>query len=200
VPAHFDNSVNNPNNPDPRREVGWGDQSRDEMMIGFFSVAVDGDVPLKSLEAERPKEAKPHAKSPKESDALHAFQDAQTPDQQLQAIENILSNFPDTDFKVMLLQTAMQIEQRKDDFGQAAGLRKKYDEAIAEYKQAISIAATPDAVVWVRLGQVYEDSGKLDEAADAFAKALATPNISPQVKSVVQAKKDEVAKRKGAGY
>jgi tetratricopeptide (TPR) repeat protein len=82
--------------------------------------------------------------------------------------------------------------------GQAAGLRKKY-EAIANYKQAISIAATPDAVMWARLGLVYEDSGKLDDAADAFAKALATPNISPQVRSVVQAKKNEVSKRKGAG-
>jgi hypothetical protein len=49
------------------------------------------------------------------------------------------------------------------------------------------------------LGQAYEDTGKLDDASDAFDKALATPNISPAVKSVAQAKKDEVAKRKGAG-
>ncbi len=39
--AHFDNSANNPNNPDPSAEVGWGDQSWEEMMIGFFSLAVD---------------------------------------------------------------------------------------------------------------------------------------------------------------
>ncbi len=83
--------------------------------------------------------------------------------------------------------------------GQAAGLRKKYDEAIADYRQAISIAATPDAITWTRLGQAYEDSGKLDDAADAFDKALAVPNISPEVKSVAQAKKDEVAKRKATG-
>lgn len=34
--AHFDNSIHNPANPDPAREVRWGDQSWEEMMIGFF--------------------------------------------------------------------------------------------------------------------------------------------------------------------
>jgi hypothetical protein len=281
--AHFDNSANNPNNPDPNKEVSWGDQTFDEMMIGFFSVAFEANMPLKSLTAEPPKEAnKPRPKSPKEFEALRAFQDAQTPDQQLQAIENILSNFADTEFKVMLLQTAMQIEQRRNDFaqvlfygqrlldadpkgafalvtmasetarhtrlfdldkdeklakveqyakagleaakvmpkpagvaddqweaakkdfqaqaydamGQAAGLRLQYDEAIADYKLALSIAAAPDPVTWIRLGQAYEDSANLDAASDAFDKALATPNISRAVKSVAQSKKDEVAKRK----
>ena len=39
--AHFDNSRNNPNNPDPEEAVRFGPQSREEMMIGFFDVAVD---------------------------------------------------------------------------------------------------------------------------------------------------------------
>lgn len=38
--AHFDNSEDNLNNPDPTRTVTWGDQSWDEMMIGYFDVAV----------------------------------------------------------------------------------------------------------------------------------------------------------------
>jgi peroxiredoxin/mono/diheme cytochrome c family protein len=33
--AHFDNSENNPNNPDPKATVRWGDQTWQEMMIGF---------------------------------------------------------------------------------------------------------------------------------------------------------------------
>jgi hypothetical protein len=33
--AHFDNSPNNKFNPDPAKEVRWGDQSWEEMMIGF---------------------------------------------------------------------------------------------------------------------------------------------------------------------
>lgn len=35
--AVFDNSEGNPNNPDPSRTVGWGQQSWDEMMIGFYT-------------------------------------------------------------------------------------------------------------------------------------------------------------------
>lgn len=39
--AHHDNSVNNKFNPDPTKEVRWGDQTWEEMMIGWFDVAVD---------------------------------------------------------------------------------------------------------------------------------------------------------------
>ena len=39
--AYFDNSRNNANNPDPDEAVRFGPQSREEMMIGFFDVAVD---------------------------------------------------------------------------------------------------------------------------------------------------------------
>ena len=39
--AHFDNSPNNPANPDATKEVRWGDQSWEEMMIGWFDIAVD---------------------------------------------------------------------------------------------------------------------------------------------------------------
>jgi hypothetical protein len=38
--AWFDNSRNNPHNPDPEASVRWGDQTYDEMMVGFFDVAV----------------------------------------------------------------------------------------------------------------------------------------------------------------
>ena len=56
--AHFDNSPNNPNNPDPAKEVSWGDQSWDEMMIGFFDVAFDANMPLKNLFPEQKDEKK----------------------------------------------------------------------------------------------------------------------------------------------
>ncbi len=228
----------------------------------------------------------PQPKTPKELEALKAWQAATKTDERLQAIENVLTNFADTEFKVFLLLDALQLEQRKGDFaqvvfygerileadpknavalvtlagetarhtrefdldkeeklakvdkyakaasdvskdmvkprpditdeqwegvkkdvraqaleamGQAALLRKKYDDSIADYKQALAVQATPDPATWVRLGQAYEDAGKLDDATDAFDKALNTPNVNPQVKAVAQAKKDEVAKKKGAG-
>ena len=42
--AHHDNSANNPNNPNPNVTVRWGDQSWEEMMMGFFGVIVDANV------------------------------------------------------------------------------------------------------------------------------------------------------------
>ena len=38
--AHFDNSAENLANPDPNATVRWGPQTWDEMMIGYFDVAV----------------------------------------------------------------------------------------------------------------------------------------------------------------
>lgn len=40
----FDNSANNSRNPDPKAEVSYGFQSWEEMMVGFFDVAVDPGV------------------------------------------------------------------------------------------------------------------------------------------------------------
>jgi hypothetical protein len=42
--GYFDNSSNNPRNPDPAAEVRFGEQSWEEMMIGFFDVAVDAGI------------------------------------------------------------------------------------------------------------------------------------------------------------
>lgn len=42
--ATFDNSKDNPHNPDPTVAVRWGDQTWAEMMVGFFDVAVPAQV------------------------------------------------------------------------------------------------------------------------------------------------------------
>src|SRR5215467_3362216 len=41
--AHFDNSTGNKYNPDPTKEVRWGPQTWEEMMIGWFDYVVDDD-------------------------------------------------------------------------------------------------------------------------------------------------------------
>jgi len=41
--GHFDNSKANPNNPDPTQAVRWGDQSFEEMFIGFYDTVVPLD-------------------------------------------------------------------------------------------------------------------------------------------------------------
>jgi len=47
--AHFDNSSNYPDNADPAKEVTWGDQSWDEMMVGFFNLTFDTGMPVQEL-------------------------------------------------------------------------------------------------------------------------------------------------------
>ncbi len=223
-------------------------------------------------------------KSQKEAQAIQAVQAAQTPDDRVKAIENVLTHFADTQFKNVLLQMAVQSEEQKGDYaqtvfyaqrllqsdpknafamvtlalqtaahtrefdldkdqklaqvdkwakdgieaaktapkprpdypdaewensrkdfqadgysalGMAAVLQKKYDDAAGDYKQSLALSSMPDAATYVRLGQAYEDAGKLDDAADAFNKASNLPNVSPQVKSIAESKKQEIAKRKG---
>jgi hypothetical protein len=54
--ARFDNSANNPANPDPSKEVRWGDQSWEEMMVGTVDVAIDAK--MNPMDLYRPKRAK----------------------------------------------------------------------------------------------------------------------------------------------
>jgi hypothetical protein len=41
VIAHFDNSTQNKFNPDPTKDVRWGDQTFEEMMIGFWGTVAE---------------------------------------------------------------------------------------------------------------------------------------------------------------
>jgi len=47
--AWFDNSRENPHNPDPEAAVRWGEQTYDEMMVGFFDVAVAAGLDKKNF-------------------------------------------------------------------------------------------------------------------------------------------------------
>jgi hypothetical protein len=55
--ARYDNSANNKFNPDPTATVRWGDQTWEEMMVGFFRVSFDpgmNKADLMAPEPERP--------------------------------------------------------------------------------------------------------------------------------------------------
>jgi len=229
--------------------------------------------------------AQPKIKSPKEQQAILAVQVAKTPDERIQAIENVLTNFADTEFKIPLLQMAVQSEQQKNDYaqtvfyagrllmadpknafalvtlasetarhtrendldkddqlvkvdkwakdaieaakvmpkvradvpdadwegfkkdmeaqayeamGMADVVRKNYDGAANNYKEALQTSATPNPATMVRLAQVYMNTGKLDNASFTLDKAINTPNVPPQVKSIAEAMKNDIAKRKPA--
>jgi hypothetical protein len=60
--AHYDNSPNNPENPDPTKEVIWGQMNSDEMMVGFFNLVFDAKLPANKLLA--PPKVEPKAQTP----------------------------------------------------------------------------------------------------------------------------------------
>jgi hypothetical protein len=54
--AHYDNSAGNVANPNPDKVVTWGDQTWDEMMIGYFDATVPdaaSDEPLKKPRTDK---------------------------------------------------------------------------------------------------------------------------------------------------
>src|SRR5258708_34547034 len=77
-----------------------------------LAVALGAALAVPGAWAQKP----PQPKSQKEVEALQAIQKAAGPDAQLKAIDNVLENFADTDYKLMLLQMGMQIAEAKGDF------------------------------------------------------------------------------------
>jgi tetratricopeptide (TPR) repeat protein len=224
-------------------------------------------------------------KSPKEQQAILAVQLAKTPDERVAAIEKVLTDFADTEFKVALLTMAVQSEEQKDDYtqtvfyadrlmkadpnnafglvtlaaetarhtrendldkdeqlnkvdkwakqgieaakvmpkvradvpdadwdavkkdmesqayvalGMADVVRKNYDGAAENYRKSLETGAAPNPATYVRLAQVYMNTGKLDNAAFTLDKAINAPNVPDQIKTIAQNMKNDIAKRKGA--
>jgi len=224
-------------------------------------------------------------KSQKEQQAILAVQLAKTPDERIAAVEKVLTDFADTEFKTTLLQIAVQAEEEKNDYAQlvfyadrllkadptnafamvtlasetarhtrendldkddqlnkvdkwakdgieaakampkvradvsdadweavrkdlqaqgyvaiamADVLRKNYDGAAGNYKQSLAIGSSPNPATLVRLAQVYMSTGKLDDANFTLDKAINTPDVPEQIKTIATNLKAEIAKHKPA--
>jgi tetratricopeptide (TPR) repeat protein len=82
--------------------------------------------------------------------------------------------------------------------GMADAVRKNYDGAAANYRKSLETEQTQNVATLVRLAQVYIISGKLDNAAFTLDKAINTPDVPPQIKSIAENMKNDIAKRKAA--
>ncbi|HTM50395.1 MAG TPA: tetratricopeptide repeat protein [Bryobacteraceae bacterium] len=89
------------------------------------------------------------------------------------------------------------VSQAHESFALAAMLRKKYDVAIAEFKQSVEGAANPDQATMVRLGQAYNLAGKYDDAIAILDKVMADPKAHPQIKQFAQAERVRAVQGKG---
>src|SRR5579871_5685190 len=98
------------------------------MRIRFTSLLLTAGILVlaSSLWAQKGQTAGPKPKSNKEVAALNAINSAPTIDDKIKAIDNVLTNFKDTEFKPMLLEMAMQLEAQKGDYA-----------ALVEYGQRI---------------------------------------------------------------
>lgn len=82
------------------------------------------------------------------------------------------------------------------DLGMIASVRKKYDLAIAEFKQAVEIPHDPDPATYVRLVGAYNDNKQPDEALAVIAKIPANPALKPFVDKETKRAQDMKAAKK----
>jgi len=76
--------------------------------------------------------------------------------------------------------------------------RKKYDVAESEFKTAISSTDKPDPGYIVRLGRVYSEEGKYDDAIAQYDKVMAMQEINPAFRQVAQAERVRTIQKKNA--
>jgi hypothetical protein len=122
-------------------------------------------------------------KSQKESQAILAVQVAKTPDERVQAIEKVLTDFADTEFKVPLLQMAVQAEQQKDDYAQVVFYSNRLLEADPKNVFA-QVTLASETARHTRENDLDRDEklAKVDKwAKDAIEGAKTMPKPRPDV-------------------
>ncbi|MBX5495290.1 MAG: tetratricopeptide repeat protein [Bryobacteraceae bacterium] len=249
------------------------------MRYGRFSKAIIGLAGATGLLFAQ---AQPQPKSQKEVEAIQAMFQAQDPDSQIKAAENLIQKFADTDFKALAMFVMANAYQNKNDpentiiwaermleidktsyqagqamlmiakslavrtrefdldkeeklgraeklakeaqnviakapkprpdisdeqweaakkdgvslsheaLGLIAQVRKNHDVAIAEFTQAVEMAAQPDPGVMFRLASSYASAGKNNEALSTLDKVLSMPNLHPTIKSLAEKEKARI--------
>jgi len=92
-------------------------------------------------------------------------------------------------------QRKLWVSEAYESLGLAAGVRKKYDDAVAAYKSGLEVVpGNPNLLT--RMATSYLDAKKNDEAISTANQVLASPNLNPQVKNIVEniKKRAEAAK------
>jgi tetratricopeptide (TPR) repeat protein len=85
--------------------------------------------------------AQPKPKSQKEVEALMAIQNAQDPDQRIAAVEKLLTDFADTEFKGFALMIAAASAQQKNDYEKMVVYAERTLEADPKNYQAMLMLA-----------------------------------------------------------
>jgi tetratricopeptide (TPR) repeat protein len=122
-------------------------------------------------------------KSQKEQQAILAVQVAKTPDDRIAAIEKVLTDFADTEFKTALLQMAVQAEQEKNDYAQTVFYADRLLKADPMNAYALVTLASETAR-HTRENDLDKDEQlmKVDKwAKDGIEAAKVLPKIRPDI-------------------
>jgi tetratricopeptide (TPR) repeat protein len=88
--------------------------------------------------------------------------------------------------------------QAHQALGMGAMVRKKYDVAIDEFKQAAEGGSQPDPAASVRLATAYDAAGKYDDALVILDKLMAQADLNPTIRQFAQAERVRAMQGKGA--
>lgn len=123
-------------------------------------------------------------KSKKEQDAIMAVQSAQTPDERIAAVENLIMKFADTEFKTWALNRAADAARQKRDDDKAQFYAKQaLDSDPKDYEAMLLLAA--EIAQHTREFDLDKDEklAKADKyATDALAVIPTAPKPNAQVK------------------
>lgn len=85
---------------------------------------------------------------------------------------------------------------KKDDMarghtalGMIAVARQKYDDAVKEFQMSVDVAASPDPVTQIRLGNALNEAKRPEEAISVLDKVIAMPNLPANLKDFAQNEK-----------
>jgi tetratricopeptide (TPR) repeat protein len=88
--------------------------------------------------------------------------------------------------------------QAHQALGMGAMVRKKYDVAITEFKEAAEGGSSPDPASEVRLATAYDAAGKYDDALVILDKLMAKTDLNPTIRQYAQAERVRAMQGKGA--
>jgi tetratricopeptide (TPR) repeat protein len=102
-------------------------------------------------------------------------------------------NVPDDQWEAAKKDIAAQAYE---SLGIAAMARKKYDDAVTQFKTSIETSANQDPATKVRLATAYNNLSKWDDALTTVQPVLADPQVHPSIKQFAEREKERAAKGK----
>lgn len=100
---------------------------------------------LASAQAKQQAPAQKGKISKKEAEAINAIINAKTADEKIAAVENLITNFADTESKSWALETAAEAAETKNDFAKALFYAERCLEADPKYIDAMLVVARETA-------------------------------------------------------